>query len=236
MGVMDVDPPAGPASAALRPVPCPWPPPATDRPRGETVVLWWLPGGLLAELPRRGRIDALLRGVLAAHLGRAPTALRFDREAKGRPFLVGEPDIDFNLSDTRGGTLVAVAGRGRIGIDLERSDRVVDAQPLARRWFAADEANALDALDPARRSAAFIALWTAKEASCKSTGTGIYGWLPQWRFALAGETTRLLAAPAAAGPAGRWRHRRITPAPGYTAVLAVDGFDPAIGTQYCVAG
>ncbi len=228
MSAMD----AAHAGTAPPVVACTWPPPRVGAPRGEEVVLWWLPGDLRAELPRRARVDHLLRGVLAAHLDRDPASLAFGREAKGRPFLVDQADIDFNLSDTRGGSIIAVAGRGRIGIDLERADRAVDALRLARRWFAADEANALEALDPAARSAAFIALWTAKEASCKSTGTGIYGWLAQWRFATAPGSPKLVSPPAAALPAARWRHRRLTPAAGYTAVLAVDGFDPQLATLF----
>lgn len=224
------------ANAAPPVVACSWPPAPVDAPRGEEIVLWWLPGDLLADLPRRARVDHLLRGVLGAHLDRDPAGLVFGREAKGRPFLVDEARIDFNLSDTRGGSIIAVAGRGRIGVDLERRDRRVDALPLARRWFAADEAEALEALDPVARSAEFIALWTAKEASCKSTGTGIYGWLAQWRFATRADSPRLLSPPDAALPASRWRHRRITPAVGYTAVLAVDGFDPQLAALRVVTG
>ena len=68
---------------------------------------------------------------------------------------------------------------------------------------------------------AFLRLWTAKEASCKATGTGIFGWLPAWRFDAAAEQPRLLAAPADAGDLGRWQHRRVAPAPSHTAVVAL---------------
>jgi len=42
--------------------------------------------------------------------------------------------------------------------------------------------------DAARR--AFLRLWTAKEASCKATGTGIYGRLAAWRFAIGEDDPR----------------------------------------------
>ena len=70
---------------------------------------------------------------------------------------------------------------------------------LAPRYFSAAEANALAALPDDDARHAFLALWTAKEAACKATGTGIYGWLDRWCFAVAGGDPQLQAAPADAG-------------------------------------
>lgn len=196
---------------------------------GETNVhLWWCatPSHAAAPSLRRARLDALLRHVLAPYVGMAPDALRFAREAQGRPFLLGEAVLDFNLSDTVGGSIVAVASRPRIGVDLERLDRRLSHRRLAQRYFSAVEVDALEALPEDEARVAFLRLWTAKEASCKSTGTGIYGQLDRWIFDAAGEAPRLHALPAEAGSATRWHHLRVAPAPGYTAVLACDGWVP----------
>lgn len=172
-------------------------------------------------------MDRVLRAALAPVLGCEPSALRFEREAKGRPFVAGAGMPDFNLSDTDGGTLVAVVGRGRIGVDLERRDRAPPVTALARRYFDATEARALAAMPADAARLAFLHLWTAKEASCKATGTGIFGWLPHWRFDPVDETPHLLAAPAHAGATSRWQHWRIAPVPSHTAVLALqDGASP----------
>lgn len=192
------------------------------------IHLWWIAGGPETPQQRRARVDALLRSVLANYLAQHPDALRFGREARGRPFLLagqtadGAPPPDFNLSDTRGGTVVAVARGLRVGVDLERTDRALSHRALAPRYFAAEEATALAALpeEPARR--AFLALWTAKEAACKATGTGIYGQLATWRFVVAEGEPQLRAAPPAAGADG-WSFRRVAPAPAYTAVVACRG-------------
>ena len=157
--------------------------------------------------------------MLAPYVDRAPAALVFAREAHGRPYLPQPGAPDFNLSDTVGGTLVAVCGAGRIGVDLERTDRAPPAVRLAQRWFAPDEADALVALDDESARLQFLHWWTAKEASCKATGTGIYGRLHQWRFE-ATVLPRLRDLPEDAGAASRWRFERVTPAPDYTAVLA----------------
>jgi 4'-phosphopantetheinyl transferase len=196
------------------------PVPASPPPLGAATHLWWIPGiGEAAPRERRARIDRLLRGVLAPYVGQAPDALRFAREAHGRPYLPLPDAPDFNLSDTVGGTLVAVCGAGRVGVDLERTDRAPPAVRLARRWFALEEADALAALDDGHARLRFLHWWTAKEASCKATGTGIYGRLHQWRFG-PGLAPALLALPDDAGAAPRWQFARITPAPDYTAVLA----------------
>ena len=193
----------------------------------DAVHVWWhaTPAHESAPRERRGRIDRLLREVLARYTGGDPAALKFARESKGRPYLTDGPD--FNLSDTVGGSVVAVARTGRLGVDLERTDRVLPHRRLAPRYYAAREIAALEAMPDDDARAAFLRLWTAKEATCKSTGTGIFGQLPRWEFdAHEAGDPRLVAWPAEAAPRGRWHHARVSPAPHYTCVLACDGYAP----------
>lgn len=159
--------------------------------------------------------------MLAPLLGLSADALHFEREAKGRPFLRHPQAPDFNLSDTHGGTLIALCRQGRVGVDLERCDRLPPAHRLARRYFTGDEASALLALPPAEASAAFLRLWTAKEASCKATGTGIFGYLGRWQFDVTALSPLPRAAPAEAGALSRWRFERLAPSDRHTAVVAV---------------
>jgi 4'-phosphopantetheinyl transferase len=171
--------------------------------------------------PRRQRVDRLLRQVLAPLVGLSPAELSFGREAHGRPFLRHAGAPDFNLSDTRGGSLIAVSRAARIGVDLERVDRQLPVLRLARRWFSAQECEVLEALSAEDARVAFLRLWTAKEASCKSTGTGIFGFLSAWRFDVGTAAPRLQSAPADAGAAERWRFLRLAPSAEHTAVLAL---------------
>ncbi|MCK7594506.1 4'-phosphopantetheinyl transferase family protein [Pseudomarimonas salicorniae] len=201
-----------------------WPPPALQRPRDEETDLWWIDPVIAAELPTRARARHLLHSVLAVYLDGEPLAL--DREPKGRPFLRNPSPPDFNLSDTRGGTVLAVAGRGRIGIDLERLDRDPPVARLASRWFSAEEAEAIAGLDGEAARSAFLRLWTAKEAACKATGTGIFGWLPQWRFEVGPEAPCARSAPGHAGSLSDWHFLRVAPSDQHTCVLAVWGFQP----------
>lgn len=201
----------------------------SDRPvlePGDVHLLW-----RAAPEPRQeGRhvwLDKHLREGLAPYAGVPADVLRFGREPRGRPFLLEAriPGLQFNLSDTLGGCLLAVACALRIGVDVERSDRTMPALRLARRYFAACEADALAALPEPARSSAFLHAWTAKEAACKATGSGLRDRLDAWVFEVAPEARdpRLRQAPAEAGDPARWTFRRLQPAPGYTAVLAVPG-------------
>lgn len=199
------------------------------------VHIWWYASPAIAPRVRRRYVDAVLRTALSRYVGIAPQALRFGREQRGRPFLLDvDAAPDFNLSDTDGGTVVAVARGLRVGIDLERLDRQPRVKALAARYFRKDEATEIDALhgDAARR--AFLYAWTAKESSCKATGTGIYGWLDQWAFACDpfGRDPEVTCVPDDAGRPRDWRHRRIAPAEGYTAVVAAKG-EIATLSMYC---
>jgi 4'-phosphopantetheinyl transferase len=189
----------------------------------DELRVYWHPdnNGDSEKAPRRQRIDRLLRNTLAPLLGLPPAALVFGREAHGRPFLrhVGAPD--FNLSDTRGGSLIAVSHAARIGVDLERIDRQLPVLRLARRWFGAEEFEVLQSLPAENARVAFLRLWTAKEASCKSTGTGIFGFLSAWRFEVISAPPLLQSAPADAGSAERWHFLRLAPSAEHTAVLAL---------------
>ena len=185
----------------------------------ELRLLWLPPGD--ESLPRRARIDALLRRVLAPLVESATDGLRFGREQKGRPYLQAPGAPDFNLSDTDGGTLLALSHGARVGVDLERRERTPPAHKLAARYFAPAESAALALLPAPDAAREFIRLWTAKEASCKATGTGIFGWLPHWQFALGEAMPRLLSLPEHAGAAARWRFLRVAPSAEHTAVLAL---------------
>ena len=198
-------------------------------PERNDLHVWWWPEALQpAAESRRERTDRVLRCVLARYVGLAPAALAFGRESKGRPFLRHPGAPDFNLSDTHGGSLIAVCGSGRVGVDLERVDRQPPVHRLAKRWYAADEADALAVMDGESARLAFLWLWTAKEAACKATGTGIYGRLDAWRFAVGEWRPRVLALPEEAGSAHAWNFLRLAPSPEHTAVLACQGLAPVL--------
>jgi 4'-phosphopantetheinyl transferase len=82
--------------------------------------------------------------------------------------------LQVSLSHSRGLAAAAVTAIGPVGVDLEPV-RPVEALVLARRWFPAREAAWLARVPSGQRDAAFLALWTQKEAIAKALGTGLRG-------------------------------------------------------------
>jgi 4'-phosphopantetheinyl transferase len=119
-----------------------------------------------------------LRLLLGRLLGVAPQAVELRRGRRGRPELAdARAGIDFNVSHTRGMGLYAFArdlGPGtRIGVDIERRDRDVDADRLARKFLTARERSTLAGLAPGERRERFLRYWTCKEAMSKATADGL---------------------------------------------------------------
>ena len=116
---------------------------------------------------------ALLKMLLGASLQRPAAAVRVRVEPDGRPVLVDpEPGVQFSISHSGERVLVACADRV-VGVDIERLRPLPGALDLARRFFHAAEAASLEKEPVERRSAAFLALWTQKEALLKARGLGL---------------------------------------------------------------
>jgi len=120
---------------------------------------------------------ATLRELLAPVLGTTPQDVPLRRGRRGRPEIAIDGAVDFNVSHTRGAAAIAVGiGLGRdfrIGVDVEREDRDVGADRLARRVLAPGERASLDGLDADARRRRFLRIWTYKEAMSKATGDGL---------------------------------------------------------------
>lgn len=147
------------------------------------------------------------RAILARYVGAAPAALRFARQARGKPVLAAPAsDWHFNLTDSRDLALLAVSRDGPVGIDLEFLRPVPRRDGIVRRLFATEVADALAGAPAAERDALFFRHWTAFEARQKATGAGLGG--PRadpadWQvrhFAPAPDCLAALAHPPAVAP------------------------------------
>ena len=92
----------------------------------------------------------------------------FEYGEHGKPMIAGHPEIHFNLSHCREAVACAVSNRP-VGIDVESVREYKDS--LARYTMNDDELRTIAAAG--RPDAAFIRLWTMKEAALKLTGRGI---------------------------------------------------------------
>jgi 4'-phosphopantetheinyl transferase len=102
--------------------------------------------------------------------------LRFALGPHGKPALAAPwaaDGLEFNLAHSEDHVLFGVARNRRLGVDVEVLRPMPEALDLARSHFTPAEARGLALLPDEQRSAAFLAVWTRKEALLKATGEGI---------------------------------------------------------------
>jgi 4'-phosphopantetheinyl transferase len=161
---------------------------------------------------------------LAAYAGVPVGELVVLRGVHGKPYL-GAPhdDITFSWSHSGDRALLAVArDLGQLGVDIERSRTRPRLLELARRFYAPEEADALEALPASGHLAAFLALWTAKEAVLKAHGGGLSYGLHRARFALA-NPVRAVAFDGEIAPASDWQLHDIAQGEDWHAAVAWRG-------------
>jgi 4'-phosphopantetheinyl transferase len=103
----------------------------------------------------------------------------------GKPYFANEPSLHFSLSDCGGDVAVAFS-ESPVGFDLEKKDRLVNSNALAKRFFSPEEALKIEQAGGEGRGV-FLEHWTAKEAMLKLAGTGLGGGLDRAVVAEGGE-------------------------------------------------
>jgi 4'-phosphopantetheinyl transferase len=181
------------------------------------------------ELLRRRWIAG--RGALRIVLGRilvvAPEEVAIRRGRRGRPELA-TPLFDFNVSHTRNVAVIGVTRQGRIGIDVERSDRTVGADRLARKFLVPAEQDALAGMPGDERRARFLRYWTCKEAMSKATADGLIA--PFARMHVDVDRVEMLAGPPPYLPRDWSLHSVTAPAP-YLVTVAL-WRPPGLGREF----
>ncbi|GGU65211.1 hypothetical protein GCM10010211_32910 [Streptomyces albospinus] len=124
--------------------------------------------------PEREAARGLLLKTAAGMLGASEIGkLDIGHRPGGRPHLIGAmTDTHISVSHGRGVVAVALSPAGPVGVDIE-AVRPVPALALSRRYFPATESDWLGGLPAPDRAAAFLWLWTAKEAIGKARGAGL---------------------------------------------------------------
>jgi 4'-phosphopantetheinyl transferase len=155
---------------------------------------------------------ALVRTVLSQYAEVDPRAWVFTANPHGRPS-VAEPAgvaVDFNISHTDGLVVCAVAAGANLGVDAERLEMRRVKLEVARRFFAPEEAAALDGLPAAEQGPGFFQLWTLKEAYIKARGLGLFMSLGDFAFTLSpGRPPKITFVRSDEDDPDRWRFARI---------------------------
>ena len=193
--------------------PCGMTQPANVRVTLRTVDLAGGPG---LDRACRDMLDRLGRRrgaafILTADLGGKPRLL-----ADGAPSPIG-------VSRSHGGGigLLALAEDGEIGVDIEPPRPVDDIDGIARAHMTVAEREWLLRQPPLQRDAAFLRLWTLKEAVVKATGEGLSRPLASVAIAIGPWPSARLAF--LDGDTRPWVLRSFALASGHVGALAVPG-------------
>lgn len=116
----------------------------------------------------------LLRTELSKRLGAPAHKIQFDLRPSGKPDVRKIEGITrdwrFSVSHTGPHVAIAFAAGIDVGIDIERTDRAVNALAIARRYFTPEELSTLETLPADALTRGFFAGWTRKEAIVKARG------------------------------------------------------------------
>ena len=120
---------------------------------------------------------ALIRLALSRRYGCAPRALSITEGPHGKPRLKLSPNdatpLHFNVAHTDDVVVAASSETHPVGIDVEPTRREADTEALSQRVLTAAERQWWRTRPESHRRAAFLHLWTCKEAFLKATGHGL---------------------------------------------------------------
>lgn len=115
--------------------------------------------------------ELTLRMGLSNMLGHSPDYFQFGSYKNGKPFILNEPNIYFNLSHTKNALLCSISNISEIGVDIEQIQSI--DYKLFEYIAHPDEKLMLQSLPNTLHDLLFYRFWTRKEAYCKRTGIGL---------------------------------------------------------------
>ncbi len=119
---------------------------------------------------------AALRAILCRQIGCPNESLAFEAAKHGKPFALvnGLPaSISFNVSHSGTHGLIAVAAKGRLGVDVEERAPRRNLENLIEGVFSPREKAELESLEGCQQLHKFFRFWTIKEALVKAHGKGL---------------------------------------------------------------
>jgi 4'-phosphopantetheinyl transferase len=113
-----------------------------------------------------------LRRILSSYLDCEPGRLSFLASRFGKPAVVSDQRLYFNLSHSRHIAALAISAETEVGVDI---DDVRPIEPeVAQHYFSPVEQAALASLDGEDWLEGFYRCWTRKEAILKAEGVGLH--------------------------------------------------------------
>lgn len=173
-----------------------------------------------AKLKQRFIISqGTLRFLLGKYLKTKPEKIIFERNKYGKPYVKNlSTKIKFNLSHAHNLALFAFTLKHEVGVDIELVRRNFPIGEISKRFFHADENQALLALPAKQRVAAFFNCWVKKEALIKAIGLGLFYALDKFNVDFSANQSKVQIETLA--KKSLWAVRKLPVPPNYLAALA----------------
>jgi len=168
--------------------------------------------------------EILARWAVAEERCLDPTDVHLERDANGKPFVPGVPEVHLNLSHA-GEWAVCATGAAPLGIDVEQE--IALEVDVVTRILSSEEARHLMQAPQDQRSRRFFELWTLKESYAKALGLG-------WRISpdsftiSCGLSNEVVVCGPNARPGYHWRRYRIARDYPVSVCAREDAFPPGI--------
>lgn len=166
---------------------------------------------------------AVLRSRLSQVVGLLPSELAIGTGPHGKPGLISDPAVQFNLSHGGDWLVVALSIRHSLGVDLEPIQPRRNLPGLCRRYLSDREAHTVLAQPSRYQAEHFLRHWTCKEAYVKGLGIGLTQTLTTLDLTPSDRPLPPHPTPLtqAQGLAPGWRLYQWQPTAGYVAAIAI---------------
>ena len=116
--------------------------------------------------------QAVLRILLSSYLEINPSDVKTGARQKGKPYLMNDPSLCFNLSNSHDLCVYVFSYDAEVGIDIEKIRDLPDIDQLIEKNLTSREKEYF-LQDPDDRLSRFFQFWTFKEAYLKAIGEGM---------------------------------------------------------------
>lgn len=114
----------------------------------------------------------ILRSLLGRYLGQAPEKVEIIYGLWGKPCILAEQSLHFNLSHSKDYAIYAVTHCYEVGIDLEYINYDLDLEGVALSILSSQELAYWNGIASEEKVSTFFKLWVCKEAFLKAGGKG----------------------------------------------------------------
>ena len=116
--------------------------------------------------------QAVLRILISAYLDTEPAEVILVASKKGKPFLINEPTLFFNTSNSHELCVYAFSRDTEVGIDIEKIRELPDIDQLIEKNLTSRETSYF-LKNPDHKLSLFFQFWTLKESYLKAIGEGM---------------------------------------------------------------